>query len=90
MMSLEEFEAIPLGAIFRIVTTKYHNVENGNPELTFVCVKGDSQAGDWAIYYGFADQGVMRISTGGTKLISGGNILSILPCVKAVLERYRL
>ena len=84
----EEFKEIPEGSIFRVVTTKWHTVERGNPELTFVCKKGDGYA-DWAIYYGFADKGVSYICSNGLKLTQENSILSIFPCSDEVLKLYR-
>lgn len=90
MMKLDEFKTIPPGAVFRVVTTKYHNVVAGNPELTFVCKKGDAaEQHDWTIYCHFADKGVAFISQNGDKVTSREQVLSIFPCDKEVLSLYR-
>lgn len=86
-MNKAEFDQVPYGSVIRTVTTKYHNVENGNPELTFVVKKGD--ADDWAIYYGYSMNSPGHILALGSKVTSKQSIFSIFPCQKDVLDLYR-
>lgn len=90
-MNLEEFQRIPAGEIFRVVTTKYHTAQfiNGvTPDLTFVCKKGHGYD-DWAIYYHYAHFDPEVIARNGDKLVSEENIRSIFPCDDEVFNKYR-
>lgn len=92
MMTFEEFQNIPKGEIFRIVTTKYHTVERVNgiyPELTFICKKGFGHD-DWAIYCHYPERGIEWISENGDKVVGETNIRSIFPCDDEIYRRYRL
>ena len=85
---LEEFQEIPAGTVFRVVTTEFH-YEDYNGALTFVCVKGGSPHHDWAIYYGPSIWGADRVKNNGEKLMNELKITSIFPCDKEVLNLYR-
>lgn len=88
LMTLEEFNSIRAGEVFRSVTTNQHkDTEWNNPLLTFVCVKGNHN--DWAIYYHYADKGISFIREQGTKLTTDSRIQYILPCTDEVLKCYR-
>lgn len=86
-MTTEEYLSIPENAVFRVVTTKYHDIETGSPELTFVCKKESGQ--EWAIYYSFAEKTVAYIASYGTKLQGLVNILEIFPCSEKIYDHYR-
>lgn len=92
-MTFEDFQKIPAGEIFRVVTTKYHTIERINnewPELTFVCVKGKSiEMQDWAIYCHFSIHNPEYIKWHGNKVGTDANILSIFPCDAKTLKYYR-
>lgn len=91
MFTIEDFNAINYGEVFRVVTTKHHKVilAPNKPELMFVCIKSDGHEG-WCIYYGFADQSVSWITANGEKLTIEENIRSIFPCDEEVFKLYYL
>jgi len=90
-MTFQEFQKIPAGEVFRVVTTKYHTILSdgaGNwPELKFVCKKG--QVDDWAIYCHLPIYNAEWIKEHGDKVKTDVNILSIFPCDPETLNHYR-
>lgn len=90
-MTFAEFEKIPEGHIFRVVTTKFHHINHSDgvwPELTFVCKKGMGYD-DWAIYCEHSDKTAEWIAENGDKVKSEKEILSIFPCDNNILSKYR-
>ena len=90
LLTLEMFEAMPNGEIFRIVTTKIQNVhEPLKAELTFICKKADS-GHDWAIYGHFSDKEISFIASQGDKVFTEREIRDICPCTDDVYAKYRM
>jgi hypothetical protein len=90
-MTLQEFQEIPPGEVFRTVITKYHTFERVDgewPELMFICKKGYGYDG-WAIYCHFPEKGVEWIKEHGDKVHSQSIIRSIFPCSDEVYALYR-
>ncbi len=92
MMTIEQFEQIPAGEVFRKGEIKDdatgYNATGSGKMLKFVAVKGGSGF-DWAIYVGWSDWGYERIREGGDKVRGEKNITNIVGCTPAVLARYR-
>jgi hypothetical protein len=86
-MTLEEYNSVPNGDVFKTVTTKIQNVHDpGKSLLKFLCKKSE---GDWAIYYDHAHIPDYVIATTGMKVKTKECIQQICPCSPEVLELYR-
>lgn len=89
-MTLEEYEKIPDGEVFRIITTRHHHIiriNGGWPELLFACVKDDAHL--WCIYYHYPSNGLEYVLTAGDKVIDKRNITELIPCDQGMLDMYR-
>ena len=93
MMTIEKFNKIPAGEIFR--TGELPNQWNGlfminerqGEMLTWVAKKG--HADDWAIYYGWSYESVTFIANFGDKVTFENHIRKCVPCDDEVFLQYR-
>lgn len=89
-LTMELFNLILPGEIFKVVTTKIQNIHQPMiAELTFVCKKGSSDFPSWAIYCHYSHRGIGFIENNGDKVFGEENIQSICPCDPDVLAIYR-
>lgn len=92
-ITMEIYNKIPYGEIFKVVTTKVQNMHKPmEVELTFVCLKDpqlDHAPDTWTMYCHHSDRGVAWIRRNGDKVAMKDNIQSMCPCDPDVLALYR-
>lgn len=92
MLTVEEFDKIPDGAIFRMGLISDSvtgcNIDGSDKLLKFVAKKGN--ANDWAVYVGRDEESSYdEVRYQGGKTFLPVNILNCVPCTTEVLKRYR-
>ena len=95
MLTLEEFNAIPVGKVF--ATGTLPNSEEGiymtntkyGDELRWVAKKGYAPDGDFSVYCHWSFHDTNWIAEHGDKVVGKDNIQKCVPCEPDVIRLYR-
>lgn len=90
LLTLDLFDMIKPGEMFRVVTTRIQNVHQPmEAELKFVCIKDPGPNSQWTIYCHDAPSSDEFVKYHGDKVTGEKMITSICPCSPEVLKLYR-